>query len=262
MAVINRAAVDVCGELLQQVHPCVLSRSPGRLAGHGVNSDHSFNDFDGAAARRGGPGLLPRPVPARCGAPLRNRPTRPRCDRPKAPPACRGCCPASCTARVDFPRLRVQQLALRSCGPLLPLPTTTLAVPLHRAVLTAGFPAHGSSVRGDVHEPVTTNCVRPGCMRCVLLDLVSSPAGAAAVGRSGGGGGLGFERALEQRGERGRVRRRAVGPDCCRDSNRFESTATARRQRVRAARGAAATRMPDRCSARLLSDGGAVSLGR
>jgi hypothetical protein len=56
--VVDRALLDLAGELPQQIHPRQLSR-PRRRDG-----DYSLDDLDRAASGSGSASLLPGPVPA------------------------------------------------------------------------------------------------------------------------------------------------------------------------------------------------------
>jgi hypothetical protein len=158
--VVDDAAVELEAQLFEEADPVVVLRC--RKNRFHWRGDHDpLDDLEGGATRGSRAGLLPGPVPTGRRAPLRDRTPRPKGDRPAAPPTCHRCSPSSASRRGVRGRCIGRLIPRIGCrSPWLPAsPTFALAAP--SAVLAASLAAHGPSVRGDVRQPVTTNCRSP-----------------------------------------------------------------------------------------------------
>jgi hypothetical protein len=157
--VVDETAVELAAQLAQDVDPVGM---PGpRRDGLGRwGDDDPLDDLDRGATRGGRATLLPRPVPAGRRAPLGYRAAGARRDRATAPPACRRRLPSPPCAWSALDRCGRRWWLLLDGRSLRLLATPAFALPLARAVLTAALAGHATSVRGDVQELVTTNCLR------------------------------------------------------------------------------------------------------
>jgi hypothetical protein len=144
VAVVDPPVVQLAGELAEQ---------PGPVAAGGherhPDFDAPLDELHRGQTGGSGPGLLPRPVPAGGGAPLRDRPQPSRRDQCTAPPACRRRGPPFGTVPVRCGPVRA---GLRGCprGLLTPLP---LALPLSGSGFGGAAGSH--AVKAANESPVT-----------------------------------------------------------------------------------------------------------
>ena len=140
--VVDDAAVKLTAQFSEEADPVVvLGCRYKRCRCRG--DDDPLDDLDGGSARGRRAGLLPCSVPASRRAPLRDWATRPKGDRPAAPPACRRRGP-SCSSRRRVRDRCVGSLLLRlGCRSSWLPASPTFALALQRAVLAASLAAHG-----------------------------------------------------------------------------------------------------------------------